>query len=109
MGPEITQAPSDATEAMNYYINCRKDADDQQPCTGCINAPDSTGGELITTWFSSLQCQIENEPTDSHSSRSALQIAAATKGVLRDKSVSLDIMICCDNELSLISKLGEHQ
>ena len=50
---------SNATEEARTCANCRKDADDQQPCTGCARG--DTGGSSATTWFCSLHCQSEYE------------------------------------------------
>ena len=53
---------SNATEEVRTCAVCRKDADDQQPCTGCMNAPAYDGGLIATTWFCSIHCQLEHEP-----------------------------------------------
>ena len=53
---------SNATEEVLTCANCGKDADNQYPCTKCLNAPDYSGGELATTFFCSLDCQSKYEP-----------------------------------------------
>ena len=96
----ISEAPSDATEEVRSCANCRKDTDDEQPCTGCVNAPAYNGGALATTWFCSYKCQVEHGPRHRAACRAAecrrtLYRAARTTQLIfqRCREVLLDISI----------------
>ena len=76
---------SDTTEEVPTCANCGRDADDQQPCTGCINAPDNASGELTVIWFSSLHCQMDYETAHKAACRAADATPLAIRGLsLRD-------------------------
>ena len=98
--PEIL---SNATEEVRTCAVCRKDADDQQPCTGCLNAPAYDGGLMATTWFCSIHCQLEFEPAH----KTACKAADSRRTLYRAGRTTQLIFQRCHEALSktLITKI----
>ncbi len=98
MGSVTSEAPSNATEEVRSCAFCRKDADDQQPCTGCNYAPDYTGGKLSTTWFCCQHCKEAYEP--SHTK--VCKAADYRRTLYRAGQTTQLIFQCCQEALSKI-------